>query len=161
MTTLVPMDRAAFEAFASEAIEDHAEDSVLAGRWLPEESRARARKEFERLLPDGMQTPGHEFFTIRETADGEVLGQIWFGQSVTGGERVGFLYNIRLDPRFRGQGHAARALQLLDRHALAHEVTVMRLHVFAFNTRAQALYRAAGYGFTGMNMLKRLHRDAA
>jgi ribosomal protein S18 acetylase RimI-like enzyme len=38
-------------------------------------------------------------------------------------------------------------------------VTVLRLHVFAQNGRALALYRAAGYGITGMNMLKWLRRD--
>jgi hypothetical protein len=33
------------------------------------------------------------------------------------------------------------------------------LHVFSFNTGAQALYRSTGYGITGMNMLKPLRRD--
>ena len=159
MTILAPLDLADYEEFASDAVAAYAADNVLAGRWLSEGSLARARLEFDRLLPQGYFPPGHHFLAIRSSIDTDVIGHAWFGISEAGGERVGYLYNIRLKPHFRGQGHAARALQLLDQHALANDVAVMRLHVFAFNTRAQALYRAAGYGITGMNMLKRLHRD--
>jgi ribosomal protein S18 acetylase RimI-like enzyme len=35
----------------------------------------------------------------------------------------------------------------------------LALHVFSFNTGAQALYRSIGYGISGMNMFKPLRRD--
>ena len=161
MTVLVQMNPSAFKAFATEAIASYADDNVLSGRWLDDGALARARSEFDRLLPQGMSTPGHEFFSIQESAGGNVVGSLWFAVSESNGERSGFLYNIKLSPEYRGRGYAAEALQLLDRHARDSNLASVGLHVFALNTRAIALYRAAGYGVTGYNMLKRLPRDDA
>lgn len=159
MTLLAPMDQATFDAFKSASLAEYAEDNVLAGRWRTGDALARAQAEFDRLAPQGLQSPGHRFFSILSAEGGPVAGHLWLALSETDGERIGFLYNIRLEPAFRGQGHAARALAELDRLALELGVTVLRLHVFALNARALALYRAAGYGITGMNMLKWLQRD--
>lgn len=161
MTVLTRMEPAAFEAFAAEAIASYAEDNVLCGRWLDEGAQARAQAEFDRLLPQGMDTPDHEFFVIRASPDGDAIGALWFGVSEAWGERSGYLYSIRLKPEYRGRGHAAEALGLLDRHARTQRVDRLGLHVFALNTRALALYRAAGYGVTGYNLLKRLAPDGA
>jgi len=161
VTVLTKMDPAAFAGFSRDAIASYAQDNVLSGRWLNFGAEARGRAEFDRLLPQGIDTPTHEFFVIRESPEGEAIGQIWFNSSEAGGERVGYLYNIRLEPQHRGHGHAARALALLDEHARANDVATVGLHVFALNARAQALYRAAGYGICGFNMHKRLTRDDA
>ena len=59
-------------------------------------------------------------------------------------------------PDFRGRGHASAALALLESVAIELGATAVGLHVFGFNTNAQALYRSLGYGITGFNMIKRL-----
>jgi RimJ/RimL family protein N-acetyltransferase len=161
MTVLAPMDDAAFAAFAAESVNSFAEDNVLAGRWLREEALERAQAGFAQLLPQGRRTPNHEFFTIRESEAGEAIGHVWFAVVGPGSERRGFLYDVMLAPEHRGRGHAMRVLELLDRHALDLGLATIGLHVFGFNTRAQALYRAAGYGVTGLQMQKRLRRDDA
>ena len=68
-------------------------------------------------------------------------------------------YSIRIEPAFRGRGHAKEALELLDRLALDEGLKSIAQHVFGFNTGAHALYRSLGYGITGFNMLKALQRD--
>ncbi len=64
-----------------------------------------------------------------------------------------------MQPEFRGRGHARAALQLAEAIAIAQGAQAIALHVFIFNTSAQALYRSLGYGITGLNMLKPLQRD--
>ena len=72
--------------------------------------------------------------------------------------RSAFVYNIRIEPAFRGRGHAKAALEQVEQLAVAEGMTSIGLHVFGFNTGAQALYRSLGYGLTGFNMRKPLRR---
>lgn len=55
---------------------------------------------------------------------------------------------------------ALTAMDQVAFDAFALTAIALGLHVFALDTRAQALCHAAGYGITGFGMLKRLCRDA-
>lgn len=160
MTLLVAMRAEEFDAFRQESVAGYAEDNVGVGRWPRDDAPARARAEFDRLLPQGLQTPDHHLLAIRETTDGPAIGFIWFAVVGAPGTRAGFLYNIRVLPEFRGRGHARAALDMLEPIALAQGVSSIALHVFSTNTGAQALYRSLGYGITGLNMLKPLRGGA-
>lgn len=159
MTILIPMRAQAFVAFAEASIADFAHDNVQAGRWLASDALQRARAEFDRLLPQGLHTSGHHFHEIQDAADTETVGYLWFALQETDGVRSGYVYNIRIKPEFRGRGHAKAALELGERLAVAEGASGIGLHVFAFNTSAQALYRSLGYGITGLNMFKRILAD--
>lgn len=161
VTTLAPMQSAEFDSFAELAIASYAEDNVAAGRWPPQGALARARAEFERLLPQGLHTPAHWLYEIRETeaASGEVIGFVWFAVLADGATRSGYLYHIRIKPQFRGLGHAKAALDRLDEIARAMGLSSIALHTFSQNGAAQALYRSQGYWITGMNMRKTLRMD--
>ncbi len=156
--SLLPMSELAFAAFAECAIADYAQDSTQSGRWGAHEALDRARAEFERLLPQGRDTPNHFLYEIRDSADGKNVGALWFAIDTDNGAGAGYLYNIRVEPAFRGRGHAKAALDRLDEVALGMGLHSMALHVFGHNTNAQALYRASGYWITGMNMRKPLRR---
>jgi ribosomal protein S18 acetylase RimI-like enzyme len=157
-TSLVPMAEAAFAAFAERAIADYAQDNTQSGRWRAHEAFDRARVEFERLLPQGRDTPNHFLYEIHDSADGQAVGALWFSIDSDPGGGAGYLYNIRVEPAFRGRGHAKAALDRLDEVAVGMGLHSMALHVFGHNTTAQALYRASGYWITGMNMRKPLRR---
>lgn len=159
MTILSPMRPQEFESFAHEAIASYANDNAQAGRWPLSTALARARTEFNRLLPQGLETPNHFIYEIEDEAAGESIGFLWFAIVETSDTRYGYVYNIRVKPEFRGRGHARAALDLIEAVAAAHGLSSIALHVFSFNTGAQALYRSTGYGITGMNMLKPLRRD--
>lgn len=158
MTQLVSMRPGAFAAFAEEAIVDYARDNAQAGRWSEQEAPARARAEFQRLLPLGLDTPNHFFYEILGAAGGEPVGSLWFALDTTDQGKAGYLYSIRVAPAFRGRGHAKEALDLMEGLALDMGLTGMSLHVFGHNTNAQALYRASGYWTTGVVMRKPLRR---
>jgi ribosomal protein S18 acetylase RimI-like enzyme len=155
MTALVPMSEAHFATFARVAVESYAHDNVVAGRWPAALAAAKSQEEFDRFLPQGLRTPGHLFYDILDE-DGTNVGSMWFAIVGEGQERAGYLFNIRIDLPQRGRGHARAALQLLESQARELGLNGISLHVFGFNTPAQALYRSLGYGITGFNMRKPL-----
>jgi len=172
VTMLAPMSPAEFASFAEEAVASYAHDNMISGRASQADAERIARQSFARLLPDGLGTAGHHLYTIRAggaggaaagAADsagnaGSVVGSLWFAV-VDGVEgRSGYIYNIRIEPPYRGRGHAKEALDLVEAVALRLGLDAIALHVFGFNTNAQALYRSQGYGITGMNMRKTLRR---
>lgn len=156
MARLTAMAPAEYEVFRAEVPAAYAEDNVASGRWPREGALERAHRDFERLLPQGSDTPGHFLYEIRAEPADVIVGHLWF--AVQGAGQEGYLYNIRIKPAFRGRGHARAALQRLEDIALAQGVTTIALHVFVTNASAQALYRSLGYGNTGFNMLKPLNR---
>jgi ribosomal protein S18 acetylase RimI-like enzyme len=153
---LKPMRSEAFDAFAEEAITSYAQDSALCGRWPEASAVARARADFHALLPLGLGTPNQFVHEIVEQATGAVVGSVWFGIRQSGDDRTGYVFNIRIQPESRGRGYAKAAIALVEELAAVEGLRALALHVFGFNTGAQALYRSVGYGITGFNMLKPL-----
>jgi ribosomal protein S18 acetylase RimI-like enzyme len=155
------MPAAAFARFVHEATSSYANDNVIAGRWSPEDALARARAQLEGLLPLGLATPGHFIYEIQDETTDRTVGSLWFAIVEADDVRSGYVYTVRVQPEFRGRGHAKAALELVERVAVAEGAQSIALHVFGFNTGAQALYRSTGYGVTGLNMRKPLRRDGA
>ena len=120
-------------------------------------SRLQVAKQWYRAR--GVEVANVEARLPGSDGDGEVVGFVWFAVQESAGVRNGYVYSIQVRPEFRGQGHASAALRLLEDIAAGLGLVHIALHVFAFNTSAQALYRSLGYGITGVNMLKPLRRD--
>ncbi|MFY9513451.1 MAG: GNAT family N-acetyltransferase [Rubrivivax sp.] len=51
---------------------------------------------------------------ILDSAGGPSVGTVWFATPDNGSDATGCLFNIRIQPQFRGRGHAKAALDLLD-----------------------------------------------
>jgi len=127
------------------------------GAWPPEEAAARATALFAELVPDGPATAGHEFRSV-VAADGTAVGALWFAAEGEPGHGTAFIWDIVVEPAFRGRGYGRAALDALDRLARSMGYRAVRLHVFGDNETARGLYRSAGYEETDVTMLKRLSR---
>ena len=110
---------------------------------------------FAELVPHGQATAGHEFRSVVSEA-GETVGTLWFAAEDEPGRGTAFIWDIVVDPAFRGRGYGRAALDALDRLARSLGYDAVRLHVFADNAVARRLYGSAGYVETGVTMLKRL-----
>lgn len=161
MTQLRPMPAAAFAPYMQTSVAGYAEDNVRANRWPREGALERSRAEFESLLPQGLHTPDNHVFEIMATANGPVVGVIWFAVEAKHGPRSAFVYDVEIHPPFRRQGHALRAFQALEPVVKALGLSAIGLHVFGHNPGAQALYARLGYGITGINMVKNLAGSGA
>jgi RimJ/RimL family protein N-acetyltransferase len=160
MVELVPFSEAELQAFLDVIIPDYAEEHVRAGDWQPGEAIKRSRAEFDELLPQGLATPDHYLFSIRDAASGQKVGMLWFHARRRGGKSSAFVYNIEIDPPFQRRGYATGALAALDEQALALGLAEIELHVFGHNKGALALYEKCGFETTHVMMAKTLTRPA-
>jgi len=156
MSTLVPMTPAAFERYLAYAVSNYADVNIASGRWKREDAMSLSKAAFTELLPDGLKTPGHYLYEIKAPSDSRTVGDLWAGEMHKNGMTTAFVYEIRILPEFRRQGHATRAMKALEPIVRALGYPSIGLHVFGYNLEAQALYRKLGYSVMDMNMFKPL-----
>jgi ribosomal protein S18 acetylase RimI-like enzyme len=156
VTRLEPMTQARYESWLAATIKDYAAEKVASGNYPDDDtSLDRSKAEFDALLPQGLQTPGHEIRSMIDEDD-QAVGYVWFTIESRPQGRVVFIYDIAVDPEFRRRGHAQAALAAVEEYARANDCIGVMLHVFGSNAGARELYRKAGYEETNVIMLKRV-----
>jgi len=153
--TLAPMTDAQYAAWHAQTSREYAAGHVEAGNWPAEGSLERAEASIRSLLPEGRLTPGHHLWAIRDADDAQV-GILWVGPREPALPGALYIWDIAVDPAFRGHGYGRAALDTLDAWARANGYDSIGLHVFGSNEAARRLYRRAGYVETDVLMEKRL-----
>ena len=154
MITLTPMTQSEFDAFLAQAVPEYAADNVRAGYWDESEALEKSRKEFETLLPQGVQSENHFLYSIYDGE--EAVGMIWMRANMDRPVKSGFIFDIRVEDKFRGKGYGKQAMLLIEEKARELGLKSIGLHVFAYNTVAKNLYEGIGYETTSLNMIKQL-----
>jgi ribosomal protein S18 acetylase RimI-like enzyme len=152
MTKLVPIQQEDFKPYLERGIREYADDHVRNGNWSAEEALERSRKEFEQLLPDGVNSRDQFLYSIVDETEGDKIGLLW----VQVKDQKAFIYDFIIDESFRGKGYGKQALLALDEKLKSMDVESVGLHVFGDNITAQELYRKMGYQITGIHMKKTL-----
>ncbi len=152
MVRLAPMEETEYRPYIERLIRTYAADHVRAGRWTPAEGEGEARKEVERLLPQGLATPNQFLFSILAGEPESVVGRAWLAVEPRGG----FVYDLEVDPPHRRRGYAEAAMRALEPIARARGADRLGLHVFGDNVGARGLYRKLGYSETHVIMSKPL-----
>ncbi len=154
MTTLTPMTQSEFDAFLAQAVPEYAADNVRAGYWDEAEALEKSRKEFEMLLPQGLQSENHYLYTVYD--EEQAVGLIWMRANMDRPTKSGFIFDIRIDGKFRGKGYGKQAMLLIEEKARELGLKSIGLHVFAVNNVARSLYESIGYEISSLNMIKQL-----
>ena len=89
---------------------------------------------------DSLAEPGVHFFVARE--NGRALG---CGSFVLGADGRAEMKRVFVDPTARGKGVARAIMDVLEREAASHGVTLMQLETGIRQPEAIALYRKCGY----------------
>jgi len=155
MIKLVPMTDELYINFLAVAIKDYAEDHVRDGKWTADQSIERSTEEFNKLLPDGIHTEGHNLYSIHHEVLG-IVGVLWYAISIKGNEKAAFIYDIRVYDEFQGKGFGKQALTALESALVPIGVDSIGLHVFGHNQRAYNLYLKTGYTPINIRMSKKL-----
>lgn len=155
MISLSPMSAETWNLWRAASIEGYAADKVRVGTWPAEGAEARAAAEFLSILPEGQATPGHDFRSVMNE-DGAIVGSLWFAPDRGTGRSAIFIWDIVVDPAFRGRGYGRATLAALEPIARELGYSEIGLHVFGDNEVARNLYRSAGYAETDVSMVKRL-----
>lgn len=154
MVQLVPMEETDFQTWRAHIVPAYAEDNAQAGYWSREDGLAQSEKELSSLLPDGLSTEGHYFFSIR---DGETkVGTLWFSISTKQAHPPAFIYDFEIFEQFRRKGYGMQSLLALEELVKGMGVDTLLLHVFSHNPTAVSLYERAGYIVSSVNMRKDL-----
>jgi ribosomal protein S18 acetylase RimI-like enzyme len=157
MTVLRPMTPSEYTAWLDESIPAYAADKVASGQWSQAESLELSRRNNDELLPQGLQTPDNHFYSIVD-AQGNAVGMLWFAVEVKFGSRIAYVYDVSVIPERQRQGHAQRAFAALEVEVQRLGLSGVALHVFGFNTGAQALYAKLGFEPTNIHLFKAVGR---
>ncbi|MEN1969063.1 GNAT family N-acetyltransferase [Lentibacillus sp. N15] len=151
---LLPMNKETFKQYYQHHLKEYANEHVKAGNWEEDEAIKKAQDEFNQLLPEGLATKDHVLFSVLH--EEEQIGNLWLHIRIKNQEKQIFIYDIELDEKQRGKGLGKATMEALDDYAKSEGIKQIRLHVFAHNKRAMALYKKMGYEMTDYHMQKRL-----
>jgi ribosomal protein S18 acetylase RimI-like enzyme len=153
---LIPMSEEDFRAYQENEIREYAEEKIQSGAWSQENAYELSVQTHHRLLPEGLATPGHYIFSIRDGDLGQNVGAIWFARYEEGGKRLAFIYDLIIFEQFRRRGYGTQAMLALEEKVKEVGLDTIALHVFGHNQSALALYEKVGYEITDINMAKTL-----
>src|SRR5215510_9644631 len=98
MSELITMTQSEYDVFLEQAVVEYAEDNVRAGYWDEAEAVEKSRKEFERLLPKGLESENHFLYAVY---DGEtIVGLIWLRANKDRPTPSGFIFGLRINEEF-------------------------------------------------------------
>jgi len=161
MIQLVPMTEDDFEAFMEISIPNHIQDQVKAGTWSAENAEGNMQKLLSKVLPEGLATPNHSFFVIKDENTGNPVGGLWYVLMKVDGNLSVFVLDIQIDPASRRRGYGTQAFLAMEEQALGMGAGAMTLNVFKHNTTARAMYEKLGYLGDSEMMVKRLESRTA
>jgi len=152
---LLSMTKKEFEVMMEGNVGRYADENVKAGYWSSYNALERSREAIEHLLPNGLHTEGHHFYTAKDADLDIPVGHIWM--RVEPGEvRRGFIFALFVEEGFRGRGYGRAMMDALETKARRMKIESLALHVFAYNRVARHLYESLGYDTKSLNMQKKI-----
>ncbi|HLL32414.1 MAG TPA: GNAT family N-acetyltransferase [Streptomyces sp.] len=144
-----PMTEAEFGPWHADEWEGYARTWIERG--VPEKAAyAKARRDQEQLLPQGMATENMLFSVLEH--EGTRVGVLWLALR----EDKAFVFKVEADAAHRGRGHGRALMLLAEIQAISAGRRALGLNVFAGNAPAERLYASLGYETTQYALQKPL-----
>ncbi len=144
-----------YEAFIAKATAGYAAEIAASGALPAEAAEQKARRDHERLLPSGRDTPGQLIFRL--TADGEPVGWLWLAvPGEQGDPDMAWVNLVEVDESFRGRGYGREAMLLAEAEARSRGMRSVGLNVHGSNMVARSLYTSLGYDVMTQQLKKSL-----
>jgi ribosomal protein S18 acetylase RimI-like enzyme len=153
--TLRPVTAAEYQTLSSTVMAGYAAEIVASGALSAEAAMEKARRDQERALPSGLDTPGHLIWRL--LADDQPAGWLWLAvPALDGDPDMAWVYLVEVDEAFRGRGYGREAMLLAEAAARSAGMRSLGLNVHGSNTVARSLYTGLGYEVTSQQMKKEL-----
>lgn len=143
-----------FARFLKRSVPTYAREIAKARGLSRVEAQRLSKKDFKQLLPNGLATPNNFLWVLVADDLGQDIGTLWIACSGAGARRKAFIYDIRLEARFRDRGYGRQTLAALERWAKSRKVKSLGLNVFTHNPRAYHLYKSFGFKERSVQMAK-------
>src|SRR5215203_7518814 len=118
------------------------------------EARHQAAEDHDRLLPEGVRTPGHYLWTAYE--GNEAVGDLWLHVETKPDGPHAFGYGIEVRPELRRRGYGRAIAAAAEQKCREMNVVSIGLTVFGPNKATQSLYEDMGFEVTVLQMRKHL-----
>ncbi|MDX6300593.1 MAG: hypothetical protein QOF53_1807 [Nocardioidaceae bacterium] len=118
---------------------------VAAGLAAEREAAALAEKVFADLLPEGLATPGHVFWSVLRPQEPTTAGYLWLALRALADGTEAYVMDLEVLPEARREGLGRATMLAAEQAARDLGATVMRLNVFTHNVAAVRLYEGLGY----------------
>jgi ribosomal protein S18 acetylase RimI-like enzyme len=133
---------------------------VASGQWAEGESFELSTKEYQKLLPEGLETQDNYLFSIIDSHSASV-GMLWFAVRTQFAARVAYVLDVYVRRERRRERHAYRAFIALEEEARRLGLSGISLHVFGRNTSAQTLYAKLGFRPTNISLFKTIEAEGS
>lgn len=153
MSILREMSNIEFNKYLDKSIKTYAEEKVKSGNWKKDDSLSLSQSEYNKLLPDGINTINNYLFSIIDK-NNDVIGMIWINKKDS---NSCFIYDICINDKFQGKGYGLMAMIEVENFAKSLGAETIGLHVFGHNNKAIKLYEKLGYKATNISMSKQLY----
>ena len=160
MLELKPMNQDIYNHYITYSKNNYAQEITKARGISIEEAMQITNKEYDTLLPDGLQSKNQYLYTI-ENNENENIGIMWFSSQSNHGDNELFLCDVEVNKEYRGKGYGRESMNLLESKVKEFNMHTISLHVFLHNKIAYSLYNKIGYkevkrGKAGVIMKKTL-----
>ena len=122
------MTRAEWDEWMPRQMAGYAEHIIASGQMSEADAWAKAKADTARGFYSGYTTPGQQVFRLM--AGDEAAGWLWLAVPGPDPDRLmGWVYNIEVDPAFRGRGFGRAAMLLAEKEARSRGMTSLGLNV--------------------------------
>jgi GNAT superfamily N-acetyltransferase len=135
------LTQAEFGPWRDAQVRAYAEDNLPRSGGDLERSLARSWAEFDRFLPQGLDTADTSLVVL--ISGDERVGHLWLAHHVEPG--LSFVYDVEVLEHHRGRGFGRAAMVVAEMLARGAGDDRIGLHVFGGNAAARNLYRTQGY----------------
>lgn len=151
---LVPLPLHDFPAWLRASQAEYEADLIATGA-TPEAAAGQAANSLASAFPGGEPSLTNAVFNIVDEAD-MAVGYLWVGRDNSDDPTAWWIWDIVVDPAFRGRGLGREGMRLAEEYARSQGAATLGLNVFGFNTTARGLYESLGYETTSVKMRKQL-----
>ncbi len=147
---LQPLSQTEFEKYVDTVTAGYAVELAESVGLSPEDAKNAAEAHIAQVLSAGPESTSAFHFVDAE--DGRAIGSAWLLTK----QGDAFLADLRISDEFRGQGYGTAAMKRLEAHLKERGYPAFRLHVYAQNAAARALYDKLGFEVVSLQMRKAL-----
>lgn len=151
---LRPATQAEFDEWLPRQMAGYAELIAASGVLSLDDAREKARRDTERVFSAGLESPGQLVFQV--LAGDKPVGTLWLAVPGPDDSMMAWVYDIEIEPAYRGRGYGRAAMLLAEAEARARGMTSIGLNVHGQNTVARSLYVGLGYAVMALQMKKAL-----
>ncbi|MFD1020716.1 GNAT family N-acetyltransferase [Thalassobacillus hwangdonensis] len=144
------MNEQDFKEFYDVATINFANDKINNGSWPEQTALEQSKEAFQSLLPDNEKTENHYLKNILFMD--RKIGYMWYAINSTEPSPHAYLYEIFINPEFRGKGFGTEAMRLCMKEIEQKGIDDVWLHVFGHNHGALKLYQQLGFETTDYTM---------